>query len=688
MPPTLKPIEPNARRWEPAADLNEIVVPGLDTTAPVYDQIEQIEQLITIKLQNIDANFSKMQQIMANRILPAVKRYAVGTEPVREAAKFWTTFFEQAAQIHVPTYEDYSALHEHQSEPSTSEHTEEPVAAETSAADRNATRARSHQTFSSEGSSSEVSFMPGQAAISSTPATTSRFRTMRQNTSSTSQDSDPTPSWSASLESPLVRLDRDVQSLSFDEQQPEASAAQSSVYDESQDMTQRQIPPPKAREASSVRIPDSAKGRAREPSQPLLHSVLRRNASTAEPSPVKSRRHAVSPLKVKPKTPILKSFNPYLPPGTNPTEWKGVVDLADPAVATPRREPPPLLLKDLTARSAVKKKPTTPRPEDDDSFDVEFGLSPPVTMAFARLPKLGKTPMKEAAGRIMQNLIDAEQRMPAGGKGATVGGRKGHGTESSISTMSTPPSLSRYTRRPYASGTETSGSVGDASLESIMRRVGLDVQGFGSEHASAASASTHNFNGSQLPAPAAAPVAGISTFRSVPRPPTPPAPPIPSSPESPETPQQAQYNLLHVQDEEFMPEHDLDDSDSDSDDEVNNTANPSAAFLQASQRPFNDDSFGSDADDDDDEVDDEGGEPVHPFARMDVEDSFDDDSFEDTACAGEPEEETVFGVPPSQRLRTQNLRMMGQGLFEETIGIANQMAAAGRVDETPTPFPR
>ncbi|GBE77321.1 hypothetical protein SCP_0101940 [Sparassis crispa] len=77
-----------------------------------------------------------MQQIMANRILPsAVKQYAVGTEPVREVAK----------------------------------------------------------TFSSEGSSSEVSFMPGQAAISSTPATTSRFRTVRENCSSTSQDSDPLP---------------------------------------------------------------------------------------------------------------------------------------------------------------------------------------------------------------------------------------------------------------------------------------------------------------------------------------------------------------------------------------------------------------------------------------------------------------------------------------------------------------
>lgn len=51
MAPELKPIEPKSSRWEPAADPSDIIVPGLDTTAPPYDQIEQIEQLITIKLQ-------------------------------------------------------------------------------------------------------------------------------------------------------------------------------------------------------------------------------------------------------------------------------------------------------------------------------------------------------------------------------------------------------------------------------------------------------------------------------------------------------------------------------------------------------------------------------------------------------------------------------------------------------------
>lgn len=46
-----RPIPPNPPRWQPNPDPASIHVPGLDTSAPVLDQIEQMEQLITIKLQ-------------------------------------------------------------------------------------------------------------------------------------------------------------------------------------------------------------------------------------------------------------------------------------------------------------------------------------------------------------------------------------------------------------------------------------------------------------------------------------------------------------------------------------------------------------------------------------------------------------------------------------------------------------
>jgi hypothetical protein len=44
-------IKHNPPRWQPNPDPTSIHVPGLDTAAPVLDQVEQIEQLITIKLQ-------------------------------------------------------------------------------------------------------------------------------------------------------------------------------------------------------------------------------------------------------------------------------------------------------------------------------------------------------------------------------------------------------------------------------------------------------------------------------------------------------------------------------------------------------------------------------------------------------------------------------------------------------------
>ena len=38
-------------RWEPALDPDSILIPGLNTAASAADQIEQIDQLIILKLQ-------------------------------------------------------------------------------------------------------------------------------------------------------------------------------------------------------------------------------------------------------------------------------------------------------------------------------------------------------------------------------------------------------------------------------------------------------------------------------------------------------------------------------------------------------------------------------------------------------------------------------------------------------------
>ncbi|KZT36369.1 hypothetical protein SISSUDRAFT_1130406 [Sistotremastrum suecicum HHB10207 ss-3] len=103
----LPPLPPPPQPFIPSSSPAQIIIPGLDVTAPLNDQIEQMDQLITIKLQNIDINFSKIQELMASKVLPAFRRYAVATEPVRDAANFWVSFYEAAAKVHMPVPGSY-----------------------------------------------------------------------------------------------------------------------------------------------------------------------------------------------------------------------------------------------------------------------------------------------------------------------------------------------------------------------------------------------------------------------------------------------------------------------------------------------------------------------------------------------------------------------------------------------------
>lgn len=122
-----------------------------------------------------------------------------------------------------------------------------------------------------------------------------------------------------------------------------------------------------------------------------------------------------------------------------------------------------------------------------------------------------------------------------------------------------------------------------------------------------------------------------------------------------------------------------------------------------------DDSFGS-SNHSNDSLDEEdqlatGGSILNPFVQPqnnqlqhnfgdDVYDGFDDSLDDDRFMGPGQEEETIFGAAPAQRLQRfqamggvqgNQLRMMGEDLLEDTIGYGAQIAAAGGVQETPTP---
>ena len=492
---------------------------------------------------------------------------------------------------------------------------------------------------------SESSFLPSQAACSSTPATARH--------SLSTQNSDD-PSWATSIESPLIRLNREITNLSTHTDQsilgPPSTQTRS---------VQGQSSTSYLRQTETGNIPRSEKGKGREPSNPILRSVLRHNLySTSDVSSGKG----LSPFKLKgkPKTPINKKLNPYLPPEASPAEWSGVVDLRDSSVLTPRR-----------TRRLASKKPATPLrmddddDDDDDSFDgLPPGMSPPVMMSPARPPrssaelgllKLGQTPTREASARIKRDLLrDAQFR--SGGQMSRLFDFNGDGFESSMSTVPTPPSLSRYTRQfDYSSSRSITK---DSSLESMIRHIRSDMQ----------------------------PTRGLSATPGLRLRPRTQAPftvePTPRDDVSePATP---------IHDENIL------DSDSDSLDEINNTAHPSAAFLMASQggHPY-DDSFGSSNHSNDSLTDEDvGGDlvPIHPFANAVEDDGFDDDDSFDgfVPAGGNFQEETVFGVTPGERERihAEGLRMMGRDLLEDTIGMGAQVATGAEDSPTPASWAR
>ncbi|KIM47721.1 hypothetical protein M413DRAFT_439398 [Hebeloma cylindrosporum] len=699
-----KPITPNPPRWKPNPDPASIVIPGLDTEASTTDQIEQIEQLITIKLQNIDENFSKIHNVLANKLLPAVKRYAVGTEPVREAAKFWTSFYEQAAQIRIPTFDDYSTVNDVPSERDENESSSrEHNSADDIPHDRTIRLAPEIQETSTSTVNSETSFLPGQGAFSSTPAIDRLAST--NNDTFTTQNSDD-PSWTTSMESPLVRLNREITNFSIhDNVVPSTSGSTlppTQVQDESDYLSQE--------DTSIGIIPPSAKGKGKDTSHPLLKNVLRHNLySASDNSSFDSQK--VSPLKFrgKPKTPTIdKKLNPYLRPSDASGEgWSGVVDLRDPSMRTPDRYRSG---KSFTAASG--KTPKTPYTDDDDSFDgLPPGMSPPVLMSPARPPrssaelgllKIGQTPARDASARIQRDILRDVQLKSGGGK-RLFRATSTHQYESSMSTVPTPHSLSRYNRQGHDYSSNSSITK-DSSLESMIRRIRADLPSaepaaYVGGTASAGAATTPGLrvrpraqpssqNAAQLRVPEP-----LNRYTDAESPITPAmlAPP-PHQDYFEDDPITPVFNPLNEQDL---------DSDSDSLDEINNTAHPSAAFLMASQGghgDFDDDSFGSNHSSDslENELDHAniGLVPVHPFAADAVEDDgFDDDSFDDNRNGAY--EETVFGVAPAQRQQSaaaqarlsngEGLRMLGEDLLQDTIGIGSHIAATGRVEESPTP---
>ncbi|KAK0714631.1 DASH complex subunit Ask1-domain-containing protein [Lasiosphaeris hirsuta] len=70
------------------------------------EELERLEQSITLTLQEIDSNFSRAHRIVTTSILPLVEQYGEQSRAVWDASKFWKQFFEASANVSLSGYEE------------------------------------------------------------------------------------------------------------------------------------------------------------------------------------------------------------------------------------------------------------------------------------------------------------------------------------------------------------------------------------------------------------------------------------------------------------------------------------------------------------------------------------------------------------------------------------------------------
>ncbi|KAF9776390.1 hypothetical protein IL306_005454 [Fusarium sp. DS 682] len=373
------------------------------------EELERLEQSITLTLQEIDHNFSKSHRIVTTSILPLVEQYGEHSRAVWEASKFWKQFFEASANVSLSGYEELAnddesenveestAMREDITEDYTSQHHE----------DATATTGMEQSAFQAEDSLLDDAELTG-----STPRpgkTKTRF---------------------SDMESPYEAMKREM----------EGEENNTTVLEDNEDSTVLFA-------QHTARLPDmsmtpqaqrdhtmTGEQSVQPHKDPLLHRVLDKNYRI-QATPHKPA-FRISPLKsAQPKSaqrkkdapawndspgsspemavPTLRSevfMSPYksnarqrLAAATQGPRTPGV-SVQTPATARKTRD----VFADDTVTATGKEKYEIDWDSDDGDEDIDLyaGMSPPKTIQFALPPsKLLQTPAREASQRIVGDIL-------------------------------------------------------------------------------------------------------------------------------------------------------------------------------------------------------------------------------------------------------------------------------------------
>ncbi|KAJ5753002.1 hypothetical protein N7520_009919 [Penicillium odoratum] len=384
------------------------------------EELEKLEQSITLTLQEIDQNFSQAHRIVTTSILPLVQQYTEHSRDVWDGAKFWKQFFEASANVSLSGYEE---------RPNDDETVQEPTATEEElSADMTQTTSHEDDQPYDTPISQRHNIPHGHGDdLDLTALAISSHSTPR----APSQQHDDDITISSIEHSSYENLRREINEGDAPFNMPDSSALPSTPgrqpffprgASSETPMSSPFMPPASARYQSASRD-----DRYQKPSDPVLHQMLDKTYrvqatplgkgyqnSTGGPN---RSKFAITPNQAASSSRYAYNDSPMSSPEPEaPQMHSEIFSSPIKGVDTPGTN--------RKRRTSSNRMRGTPKPgfsvltpakksggnramwDSDDDFDEDFGPSPPKTMQF-HIPqsRLMQTPAKEASKRIVTDLL-------------------------------------------------------------------------------------------------------------------------------------------------------------------------------------------------------------------------------------------------------------------------------------------
>lgn len=361
------------------------------------EELERLEQSITLTLQEIDHNFSRAHRIVTTSIIPIVEQYANHSRDVWEGSKFWKQFFEASANVSLSGYEEPQSVNEEVDHTvSEDSHTATHTTLETS---------ESYETPSAQHISEESIQDLDLSNLTISPSH-STPRPIKQKYSKGVSPYKPLRKDG----NETTNLDVTYTSAAGD---PRTPSKQSSSLLDDVAVTPEQSPEPRAKDKSQQHRDEKQKR-----SDPVLHTLLdKKYRIQATPLAVSRtiRRDARTPgtgARSRKALDTALESSPLAPPELHAEVFDSPIRREITQNLNQQRTPGISVLtpgRRKMAPAAKQAASVWDSDEDeltDEATGMPYGVSPPKTMQF-HVPqsRLLKTPAREASKQIVDNIL-------------------------------------------------------------------------------------------------------------------------------------------------------------------------------------------------------------------------------------------------------------------------------------------